>query len=77
MTSSRPRPVLVPEAGQAPSKRPRPSSLPLQGDEDEKGEPTSSRSSSPEQLELFDPYDDGLDFGAWMKSLPRTPGGSR
>ena len=24
----------------------------------------------PEQLELFDRFDDGLDFGDWMLSLP-------
>jgi hypothetical protein len=29
------------------------------------------------QLELFDPLDDGLDFGAWMESLPLDPSGER
>jgi len=24
-----------------------------------------------EQLELFDPYDDGLSFGEWMETLPK------
>jgi hypothetical protein len=28
-----------------------------------------------EQLELFDPYDDGLTFGAWIESLPFDPSG--
>jgi hypothetical protein len=31
--------------------------------------PTSSE-VVPEQLELFDRFDDGLDFGDWMLSLP-------
>lgn len=26
-----------------------------------------------EQLELLDPYDDGLDFGTWMENLPLRP----
>jgi hypothetical protein len=29
------------------------------------------------QLELFDPDDDGLDFGAWMLSLPLDPWGTK
>jgi hypothetical protein len=27
----------------------------------------------PEQLELFDPDNDGLDFGTWILSLPLEP----
>jgi hypothetical protein len=29
--------------------------------------------NEPAQLELFDPYDDGLTFGEWIESLPRDP----
>lgn len=32
-----------------------------------------SRASGHEQLELLDPFDDGLDFGAWVESLPLDP----
>ena len=32
----------------------------------------STESDSP-QLELFDPDEDGLDFGAWMLSLSPSP----
>jgi hypothetical protein len=26
-----------------------------------------------DQLELFDPDDDGMDFGEWVATLPRIP----
>jgi hypothetical protein len=46
------------------------------GDEDDL-RPRPDRGTTSSQLELFDPLDDGLDFGAWMESLPLDPSGER
>jgi hypothetical protein len=45
------------------------------GDEDDL-RPRPQLVPTPAQLELFEPLDDGLDFGAWMERLPLDPGGN-
>jgi hypothetical protein len=50
-----------------------PGSSPLQGGNREPGTGWFPTEVAPEQLELLDPTDDGLDFGTWKTNLPTVP----
>jgi hypothetical protein len=39
--------------------------------------PLVEQPAEPEQLELFDRWDDGLSWDEWFRSLPRNPWGER
>jgi hypothetical protein len=71
-TPSHPVPTPSPEAF-PDDPAPRPSPIGGRG----RGRLPSHPVPTPCQLEPFDRFDDGLDFGAWMERLPLDPQSKR